>query len=118
MKKVAKGDLSSGEFRHSETLDFLEIVAAYSFLYRHLRTQNETELKVLEKLIIDPYHRSSFSNWKALIEAKRNQLGIRSHENTPDQSADHNVGLLADQASTNGAPAESTSSAQDPRRAS
>lgn len=95
MKKVIKGDLKSDDFRFSKAEELFDFFSTYSYLYRSMRAQTQTELKLLEKLVIDPHNRESMNNWKQLIETKRRQLAIPEEidsltENAPkiSESAD------------------------------
>jgi len=98
MKKVTLGDWTSEDFKIRRTDDFQSLANTYSYLYRSLRAQTEQEIKMLEKLVVDPKDHSNYSTWKTLIDSKKSQLGWL------DKS---NVGSV-----------EWTSSSPDQRRAS
>jgi len=76
MKKVIQGDWSNLEFRYRGDEDFSELLDTYSYLYKSLRAHTEHEIKMLEKLSIDPTNREALSIWKTLIFQKRKQLNL------------------------------------------
>lgn len=76
MKKVSRGDWSSNDFYHHQKEDLAEFLDSYSYLYRSLRAHTEHEIKLLEKLVIDPNNREAISIWKTLVIQKRKQLDM------------------------------------------
>jgi len=76
MTKVIRGDWANEDFRFSKSEDLADFFATYSYLYRTIRAQAQTEVKLLEKLVIDPNNREAMTIWKQLVEMKRTQLNI------------------------------------------
>ncbi|GIL16807.1 MAG: hypothetical protein BroJett040_05580 [Oligoflexia bacterium] len=74
MRQISVGDWSSQDFRHANHEDFYELLDTYSYMYRSLRAHTESEIKLLEKLVIDPQNGEAVAIWKALINNKRSQL--------------------------------------------
>ncbi|MFS4458369.1 hypothetical protein [Bdellovibrio sp. HCB2-146] len=56
--------------------DFRDLSMTYDYFYRALKANTETELKLLEKLSIDPSNREAYAAWKQLLSEKRARLGI------------------------------------------
>lgn len=101
MKKITLGDWAAEDFRIRAGDDFRSLANSYSYLYRSLRAQTEADIRMLEKMVIDPKDHETFSTWQSLLSVKRSQLGW------PDASTE-----------TSDANAASTSSSQPSRRAS
>lgn len=57
--------------------DFRELGMTYDYLYRALKANTETELKLLEKLSIDPQNREAYAAWTHLVAEKRARLGFK-----------------------------------------
>ncbi|WP_413558667.1 hypothetical protein [Bdellovibrio sp. HCB209] len=57
--------------------DFRDLSMTYDYFYRALKANTETELKLLEKLSIDPQNREAYAAWKHLLAEKRSRLGIK-----------------------------------------
>lgn len=106
MKSVSEGDWSSRDLSPPSQADFLDLLVTYASMYRNIRAENEFELQVLEKMIIDPHHRASHANWQALIQAKKNKLGIK-----PEVTVEPVV-------ANDGDPAELTAATREQRRVS
>lgn len=64
------------DFKMPEDDDFRDLSMTYDYFYRALKANTETELKLLEKLTIDPQNREAYAAWKSLMEMKRARLGI------------------------------------------
>lgn len=52
----------------------------YEYFHRSLRAGAEAELKMLERIVVDPAHRESYSLWKTLIASQRARLGKTGEE--------------------------------------
>lgn len=76
MKKITQGDWSSQDFRFRTNDDLGDLLDTYSYLYRSLRAHTEYEIKLLEKIAIDPNNRESIAIWKSLVQQKRAQLNL------------------------------------------
>jgi len=57
--------------------DFRDLSMTYDYFYRSLKANTETELKLLEKLSIDPQNREAYAAWKHLLSVKRSRLGFK-----------------------------------------
>lgn len=66
--------------------DFRELGMTYDYFYRALKANTEAELKLLEKLSIDPQNREAFAAWKNLLSIKRARLGINSDSISSDST--------------------------------
>lgn len=78
MRIVTLGDWSSHDFRIREHDDYRGIFETYSYLYRSLRAQTQSELKLLEKLSIDPNNREALAIWQNLVDSKKRQLNTHT----------------------------------------
>ncbi len=76
MKKVTQGDWSHPDFRFRSNDDLSDLLDTYSYMYRSLRAHTEHEIKLLEKIAIDPNNRESLVIWKTLVQQKRAQLKL------------------------------------------
>lgn len=75
--KVTTGDWSTKDFRIRAEDDFRDLAEAYSYLYRSLKAQAESELQLLEKLQVETEHRDSLSALSGLIDLKKKQMNLR-----------------------------------------
>lgn len=75
MKKITLGDWAAEDFRIRAGDDFRSLANSYSYLYRSLRAQTEADIRMLEKMVIDPKDDETFSTWQSLLAVKRSQLG-------------------------------------------
>lgn len=64
--------------------DFRELGMTYDYFYRALKANTETELKLLEKLTIDPQNREAYAAWKNMLATKRACLGLKDELITQD----------------------------------
>jgi hypothetical protein len=85
MKKVIQGNWKATDFRFNSHGDMSEFFDTYSYMYRSLRAHTESEIKLLERLVVDPNDRESVAIQKKLIQQKRDQLGL-SEEFLPSAS--------------------------------
>lgn len=81
--KVTTGDWSSSDFKIRSEDDFRDLAEAYSYLYRSLKAQAESELKLLEKIHIDPEYRDAFNALHSLMDLKRKQMNLPTPAPTP-----------------------------------
>jgi len=88
MKKVTQGDWSSPDFVYRSDDDLIDLLVTYSYLYRSLRAHTETEIKMLEKLDIDPDNRESMTLWTTLIQQKKSQLNLAKPLSTAEAGAE------------------------------
>ena len=77
MKKITLGDWSAEDFRTRATDDFRSLTSTYSYLYRAMRAQTLSDIRMLEKLMIDPKDHEAMQTWSTLINSKRQQLGFK-----------------------------------------
>ncbi len=76
MRKLMMGQWNIGDYKIPEDDDFRDLSMTYDYFYRALKANTEIELKLLEKLSIDPQNREAYAAWKNLMEIKRSRLGI------------------------------------------
>lgn len=76
MRQLMLGHWGIAEYRISDDEDFRDLSLTYDYFHRTLKANTEAELKLLEKMTIDPQDRESYAAWKALIEIKQERLGI------------------------------------------
>ncbi len=88
MKQVIMGDWSSPDFQVRSTDEFQSLISTYSYLYRTLRVNTQSELEALESLGLDPRDRQTYNVLKNLIEVKRGQLGLQNPETSSEISAE------------------------------
>lgn len=74
MWKVTTGDWSSEDFRIRADDDFRELAETYSYLYRSLRAQAASEIKLLERVVVDPSQKDSYNAFMTLVNLKRTQM--------------------------------------------
>jgi hypothetical protein len=70
--------------------DFRDLSMTYDYFYRSLKANTEAELKLIEKLTIDPQNREAYAAWKSLMTIHRARLGIEegfvTNENVAEMS--------------------------------
>lgn len=79
MMKVIRGDWGSEDFRFAKNEELTDLYGTYSYLYRSLRAQAQMEIKLLEKLVIDPNNREAMITWKQLVNMKKTQLNLKEN---------------------------------------
>ncbi|MGZ3770113.1 MAG: hypothetical protein ACXVCP_13835 [Bdellovibrio sp.] len=63
--------------------DYRELGMTYDYFYRSLKANTEMEIKLLEKLTIDPQNREAYAAWKNILAVKKARLGLKEEfENT------------------------------------
>ncbi len=77
MHKLMLGQWNVPDYPIPEEDDFRDLSMTYDYFYRSLKANTETELKLLEKLSIDPQNREAYAAWKHLLSEKRSRLGIQ-----------------------------------------
>lgn len=75
MRLLLTGQWNIPNFESANDDDIKELSMTYDYLYRSLRVNTEMELKLLEKINVDPHNREAYAAWKNLIELKRQRLG-------------------------------------------
>lgn len=90
MHQLMLGQWNIPDFKIPEEDDFRELSMTYDYFYRSLKAGAETELKLLEKLTIDPQNREAYAAWKQMMDNKRALLGIelgyQSNENVVEMT--------------------------------
>jgi len=76
LNQLMLGHWSIPDFKTHEKDDFRELSMTYDYFYRSLKANTEAEVKLLEKLAIDPQNREAYAAWKSLLHTKRSRLGI------------------------------------------
>lgn len=77
MRQLMLGQWHISDYKVPEDDDFRDLSVTYDYFHRALRANTEIELKMLEKLSIDPQNREAYAAWKNLVEIKRARLGIK-----------------------------------------
>lgn len=77
MKKLMYGHWHIPDYKISHEDDFRDLALTYDYFYRSLKANTEAELKLIEKLSIDPQNREAYAAWKNLIVIKRSLLGLQ-----------------------------------------
>ncbi|WP_347358994.1 hypothetical protein [Bdellovibrio sp.] len=77
MHQLMLGQWHIPDYQIPEEDDFRDLSMTYDYFYRALKANTETELKLLEKLSIDPQNREAYAAWKTLLSEKRARLGIK-----------------------------------------
>lgn len=80
MRQLMLGNWYISNIKHSSEDDFRDITMTYDYFHRSLRANTESELKLLEKLTIDPQNREAYAAWMELMTIKRSRLGM--HQET------------------------------------
>jgi len=78
MRQLLIGQWSIPHFESQNDEDIKELSMTYDYLYRSLKVNTEIELKMLEKINVDPQNREAYAAWKNLIELKRQRLGLET----------------------------------------
>lgn len=76
MKKATHGDFSQKDFSIRADDDFRTLANTYAYLYKSVKAQAKQDLEWLEKITVDPKNKEAYSSWRALIDLKREQLGM------------------------------------------
>ncbi len=77
MHQLMLGQWHIPDYPMPEDDDFRDLSMTYDYFYRALKANTENELKLLEKLSIDPANREAYAAWKHLLSEKRSRLGIQ-----------------------------------------
>lgn len=77
MHQLMLGQWHIPDYHLPEEDDFRDLSMTYDYFYRSLKANTETELKLLEKLSIDPQNREAYAAWRHLLTEKRARLGIK-----------------------------------------
>ncbi|WP_277578395.1 hypothetical protein [Bdellovibrio svalbardensis] len=77
MHRLMLGQWDIPDYHIPEEDDFRDLSMTYDYFYRSLKANTETELRLLEKLSIDPQNREAYAAWKNLLTIKRSRLGIQ-----------------------------------------
>lgn len=77
MKELMYGHWYIPDYKISAEDDFRDLSLTYDYFYRSLKVNTEVELKLIEKLSIDPQNREAYAAWKNLMMIKRSRLGIQ-----------------------------------------
>jgi hypothetical protein len=77
MKELMYGHWYIPDYKIAQEDDFRDLSLTYDYFYRSLKVNTEAELKLIEKLSIDPQNREAYAAWKNLIMIKRSRLGIQ-----------------------------------------
>lgn len=90
MHQLMLGQWHIPDYANPEEDDFRDLSMTYDYFYRSLKANSETELKLLEKLSIDPQNREAYAAWKQLLVLNRARLGFKeefiSNENVVELS--------------------------------
>jgi hypothetical protein len=78
MKELTYGHWHIPDYKIVIEDDFRDLAMTYDYFYRSLKANTEAELKLIEKLSIDPQNREAYAAWKNLIMIKRSRLGIQN----------------------------------------
>ncbi len=76
MRQLMLGQWHIADYKMDEDDDFRDLSMTYDYFYRALRANTEIELKLIEKLSIDPQNREAYAAWKNLMDIKRTRLGM------------------------------------------
>jgi hypothetical protein len=74
LSKISTGDWTEPTFEHNQNDDLFEFLDLYSYTIRTFKSRIEVELKILERLNVDPNDRDAYDSWLKLIELKRSQV--------------------------------------------
>lgn len=77
MRQLMLGQWHIADYKTHEDDDFRDLSMTYDYFYRALKANTEIELKLIEKLAIDPQNREAYAAWKNLMEIKRARLGLK-----------------------------------------
>lgn len=77
MKELMYGHWHIPDYKIAQEDDFRDLAMTYDYFYRSLKANTEAELKLIEKLSIDPQNREAYAAWKNLITIKRSRLGMQ-----------------------------------------
>jgi hypothetical protein len=77
MRELTKGQWGIPEIRTRTHDEFRELIASYNYFYKSLKINVEAEIRSLEKMVPDPNNREAYLAWEALLDTKRQQIGIK-----------------------------------------
>ncbi len=83
MRRLLGGQWNIPHFESQNDDDIKELSMTYDYLYRSLKVNTEMELKLLEKINVDPHNREAFAAWQNLMGLKRQRLGL--HESRSNE---------------------------------
>lgn len=87
MKQAILGDWRNPEFQSRNSEDLRSLLETYNYFYRAMRTQAESDLKYLQRIVVDPSHREAYQIWQSLVSNKREQLGLSEEVKIVDPAA-------------------------------
>lgn len=97
MRQLMLGQWHINDFKIREEDDFRDLSVTYDYFHRALRANTEVELKMLEKIVVDPRHREAHAAWKNLVEIKRSRLGLEAmvvHKETANENDEQKIATL------------------------
>jgi hypothetical protein len=82
LKKLSQGHWNIPQLEIHEESEFKEALDSYNYFYKSLQANAESEIKLLEKISVDPNNREAYMAWQSLIQKKRMMLGIEGLSNS------------------------------------
>lgn len=77
MHQLMLGQWHIPDYHIPDEDDFRDLSMTYDYFYRALKANTESELKLLEKMSIDPHNREAYAAWSHLVAEKRARLGMQ-----------------------------------------
>lgn len=77
MHQLMLGQWHIPDYHIPDEDDFRDLSMTYDYFYRALKANTESELKLLEKMSIDPHNREAYAAWNHLVAEKRARLGMQ-----------------------------------------
>ncbi len=74
MRHLAEGQWFDFDIRDSQDDSYRGLLLNYEYLVKSLKANTEREIKILERLSIDPMNKEAYRNWTQLLENKRGLL--------------------------------------------
>lgn len=86
MQQMMVGVWNTPEIHFDSEKEFKDLSLTYDYFHRTLKASTEAELKLLEKINIDPQNREAYRSWKQLINEKRARLGYEPYSETSSEN--------------------------------
>ncbi len=88
MQQLMLGIWSAPEIDIETQKEFKDLSVTYDYFHRTLKASTDAELKLLEKINVDPQNREAYRAWKQLISEKRARLGYEVLQETNLESVE------------------------------
>ncbi len=88
MQQLVLGIWNAPEIDLDSQKEFKDLSMTYDYFHRTLKAATDSELKLLEKINVDPQNREAYRAWKQLISEKRARLGYEALQDATIESVE------------------------------